>query len=149
MNKRHWIVGTILAGSVLSLGVANIANACGGHEGHRRSKGMMHVMKDLDLSTEQRASIHTIMEEQHKQMQASREQMKDIRKALHKQASSSRYDTTKVRALADAKAKIMADMSVQRIESMNRIHQILTPEQAAKMDSMKSHKHRQERSEEN
>lgn len=145
MNKRHLILGSILAGSILSLGVANIASACSGHDGHHRGHGMMHSMKGLDLSEEQRSSIKTIMESQRKQMQASREQMRDIRKSLHAQATAAQYDASKVRTLADAKAKIMADMTVQRIESMHRIHQQLTPEQAAKMESMKSkHQHRHE-----
>ena len=148
MKKRHWIIGTILAGSVLSLGAVNIANACaGGHGGHHRGNGMMHVMKSLDLSKEQRASIQTIMQAQRDKMQSNRTQMQEIRKSLHEQVMSSQFDANKVRALADAKAKIMADMTVQRVESMNRIRHVLTPEQAAKLDSMrKEHGFRHDKS---
>lgn len=136
MKKRHWVLATVLAGSILTAGIANAAFACGG-EGHHRHQGMMHVMKELNLTSEQRAAIKGIMQEQRNQMQSTREKMRDLRKSMHEQAVSKNYDANKVRELADAQAKIMANMSVKRIEMMNHIHQLLTPEQAKKLESMK------------
>lgn len=141
MKKRNLIIGSILAGTI---GVAGLAQACGGpggnfrgaHKGHGGER-MMHVMKKLDLSAEQRNAVRTIKRDSRDQMQAKRDEMQDIRQALQKQASAETYDAAKVRELADAKAKIMVDITVQRIETMQKVRKQLTAEQLAKFDDMK------------
>lgn len=141
MKKRNLIIGGILAGTI---GVAGLAQACGGpdgglrsgHDGHRGDK-MMHVMKKLDLNDEQRDAVRTIKRDSSDQIEAQRDKMFDIRQALQKQASAETYDAVKVRELADAKARIMADMTVQRIEVMQKVRQQLTSEQLKKFDDMK------------
>jgi len=142
MKKRNLVIGSILAGSI---GVAGMAHACGGPGGHFRGghqewhggDRMMYVMKKLDLSQEQRETIRNIKRDTRDQMQAKRDEMFDLRQALHKQASEETYDAAKVRELADAKAKLMADMAVQRIETMRKIRQQFTPEQLEEFDDMK------------
>ena len=141
MKKRNLIIGSILAGTI---GIAGLAQACGGpgegfrgaHKGHGGDR-MMHVMKKLDLSDEQRDAVRTIKRDSRNQMQAKRDEMQDIRQALRKQANAEAYDAAKVRELADAKAKIMADITVQRIETMQKVRKQLSAEQLAKFDDMK------------
>lgn len=138
MKKRNWIIASILASTI---GVAGVSHACGGPGGHSRGdhKGnrMMHVMKKLDLSKEQKQAVRSIKNESRDKMQSKRDEMSDIRKALREQARSETYDATKARELADARAKIMSDMTVQRIETMNRIRKQLTADQLEKLDSFK------------
>jgi Spy/CpxP family protein refolding chaperone len=139
MKKRNWIIGSILAGTI---GLAGVAHACGGPGGHFRDHHggdrMMHVMKALDLSTEQRTAIRKIKNESRDQMDVKRDELFEIRKALRKQGSAETFDAAKVRKLADAKAKIKADMTVQRIKTMHQIRKELTAEQLAKLDEMKA-----------
>lgn len=141
MKKRNLVIGSILAGSILTIGTAGLVHACGSPGGHyygeHRGGKMMHVMKKLDLTTEQHKTIRNIKDEQREKMSAKRDEMMDIRKELRQQVRADNYDAGKVRELADAKAKIMADMTVKRIETMNRIRKELTPEQVAKLDSFK------------
>ena len=136
MKTRNWIVGSILAGSMLSLGIMGVANACGGPGGHARGDRMMHVMQQLDLTKDQRQAIRSIKDEQRDQMRANGDAMMDIRKSLREQVHAANYDAVKVRELADAKAKIMADMTVQRSATMHRIRQQLTAEQLVKLGNM-------------
>lgn len=145
MKKRNLIIGSILAGTI---GVAGLAQACGGpgggfrggnHEGHGGDR-MMHVMKKLDLSQEQRELVRNIKRDSRDQMESKRDEMFDIRQALQKQVSADTYDAAKVRELADAKSKIMADITVQRIETMQKVRQQLTPEQLEEFDEMKEHR---------
>ena len=142
MKKRNLIIGGILAGTI---GVAGLAQACGGpgggfrsgnHEGHGGDR-MMHVMKKLDLSQEQRELVRNIKRDSRDQMESKRDEMVDIRQALQKQVRSETYDAAKVRELVDAKSKIMADITVQRIETMQKVRQQLTPEQLEEFDEMK------------
>ncbi len=140
MKKRNLIISSILAGSIFTIGVVGIAHACngpGGHGGHQRGGEMMPMMRMFDLTMEQREAIRNIKTKQREQMRVTRDEMKNIQRALFEQTSTEYYDATKVRELADVKAKLMADMIVKRSETMNRIRKELTPEQAAKMDSMK------------
>lgn len=146
MKKRNLIIGSILAGSI---GVAGLAQACGGpggggfrgsnHDGHGGDR-MMHVMKKLDLSKEQRESMRNIKRDTRDQMESKRDEMFDIRQALQKQVRADNYDAARVRELADAKAKIMADITVQRIETMQKIRKQLTPEQLEEFNEMNEHR---------
>lgn len=138
MNKRNWIIGSILAGVI---GITGVAQACGGpgkhSRGDHRGDQMMHMMKKLDLTAEQRKAVRNIKNESRDQMDAGRDKMMEIRKALREHGSADTYDAAKVRELADAKAKIMADMTVQRVEAMQRIRKQLTVEQLEKLDDIK------------
>ncbi|MCW8899255.1 MAG: Spy/CpxP family protein refolding chaperone [Gammaproteobacteria bacterium] len=139
MKKRNWIIGSILAGAI---GITGVAQACSGYGEHSRGdhKGdrMMHVMKKLDLTKEQRQAVRNIKKESRDQMEVKRDEMFELRKALRKEANAKKYNAAKVRELADAKAKIMSDITVQRIETMNRVRKELTPEQLEKLDDIKA-----------
>lgn len=135
MKKRNWIISTVLAGSILSVGAMGVASACGGPGGGFGGKGhgskMMHMVEKLDLSKEQRTSVWKIMDAQKDTMRANREQMYSIHTALRDAAGAVNYDQDKVRELANKKASMMSDMIVQRTESMNKIRQLLNEEQVA------------------
>ncbi len=141
MKKRNWVIGSILTCSILTMAAAGVAHACNGPGNHNRGgfRGdkMMQMMGNLDLSKEQRQTIRKIKNEQRDQMDAKQDEMIDIRKALRKQARAENYDAEKVQKLASTKAEIMADMTVQRIKTINRIRKELTPEQIEKMDNQK------------
>lgn len=90
------------------------------------------MMRGLDLSEAQRDQIFELM---HKQQPILREKMKEVRKgreALRAAATSGSYDAQKTRALADAQAKLIADLIVMRTETLGRMHALLTPEQQKK-----------------
>jgi len=144
MKKRNLIIASVLAGSLFSVAAVGAANACNSQSGHRDGHGhggkMMHMMKNLDLTEKQSETIRSIKKEQNEKIQSTRANMKEIRKSLHEQAKAENFDAAKVRELADAKAKLMADMTVMRTETMHRIRKELTPEQVDKFDSMKQHK---------
>lgn len=138
MKKRNWIIASVVAGAI---GVAGVAQACGGPGGHfrddYRDDSMMYMMKKLDLTKEQRQAVRSIKKDMRNKMEAKRDEMFDIRKELHDQVNSENYDAAKVRKLADAKAKIMSDLAVQKIETMQRIRKELTAEQLEKFDDVK------------
>lgn len=141
MKRRNWIIASVVAGAI---GVAGVAQAGGGSgcnfRGDHRGDGMMYMMKNLDLSKEQRQAIRDIKKDSRDKMEAKRDEMFDIRKELHEQVNSENYDAAKVRKLADAKAKIMSDLAVQNIETMQRVQKELTAEQREKLDDVKDYR---------
>ena len=147
MIRRH--VTKFLLASSCALGLAPLAAneafaqpAFGpmGEGMHRRGGEMMHGMRELNLTEQQRDQIFKI---HHEQAPAMREQMKQVQRArddLRQIAMADKFDETKARQAADAQAKAMANMAVMRAQSMNRVRQVLTPEQRSKMDQLRQHR---------
>lgn len=142
MKKRNWIIGSVLAGTLLTAGAVYAGGGCGGGSGFGpggfeggRGGNMMHMVEQLDLTKEQRQAIWKIMDEQRDKMRNKRDDMFDLHKALREAATTDNYDATKVRQLADTKAKMMSDMIVERTETMNRIRKVLDAEQVKKLDA--------------
>jgi Spy/CpxP family protein refolding chaperone len=151
MKKSNLIISSVLAASMLTIGSAGIVHAYGGPGGgpeyceHHRSvhraehdDRMTFMMNQLDLDRQQRDAISKIKDEQAKKTEARMDEMMKIRNAMREQARAEKYDAAKVRELADAQAKLMADMMVERVETMNRIREQLTKDQAARMEQMKA-----------
>ncbi len=141
MKKRNWIIGSVLAGTLLTAGAVYAGGGgCGGPGGFEGGRGdkMMHMVQKLDLTKEQRQAIWAIMDEQRDKMRDKRDDMFELRKALKEATTSDNYDAVKVRQLADTKAKMMSDMIVERTETMNRIRKVLTAEQVKKLDDTQS-----------
>jgi Spy/CpxP family protein refolding chaperone len=148
MFRRH--VTQFLLASSCALGLAPLAaNEAlaqpmgegmmheGMHGGMRhRGDAMMH-MRELNLTEQQRDQIFKI---HHDSAPAMREQMKQVQKArtdLQQIAMADKFDEARARQAADAQAKAMANMAVMRAQAMNRVRQVLTPEQRQKMDQMR------------
>jgi len=161
MKKCNLIISSVLSAGMLTIGSAGIAYAYGGPDGpggpggapcgpgefrnhHRgpdseaRKERMNYMMNRLELDQQQREAIKKIRDEQMAKMRTKRDEMKKIREAIREQAFAEKYDAAKVRELADAKAKLMSDMMVERMETMNRIRQLLTEQQEARMKEMKA-----------
>jgi Spy/CpxP family protein refolding chaperone len=145
MFRRH--VTQFLLASSCALGLAPLAVAQpmgegmmheGMHGGMRhRGDAMMH-MRELNLTEQQRDQIFKI---HHDSVPPMREQMKQVQKArddLRQVAMADKFDEAKARQAADTQAKAMANMAVMRAQTMNRVRQVLTPEQRQKMDQMRN-----------
>jgi len=153
MKKHNLIISSFLAATMLTIGSAGVVHAYGGpyagpgagpNDGpcdrHREahSSRMMYMMNQLELDRKQREAIDKIRDEQDKKMQAKMDEMKKIRNAMREQAMAEKYDAAKVRELADAQAKLMSDMMVERMATMDLIRKQLTEQQAARMEQMKA-----------
>jgi len=127
-RTRTWLIGTLVA---LGLAGAAWAGAPGGWQGHHGRGGMefMHVLKQLNLSDEQKTQIKSIMEGARPQMKALGDSMRQNHEAL---LSTAPTDASYPALLQTAK-----DNAVARIEHMHQLHTqiyaVLTPEQQAKI----------------
>ena len=143
MFRRH--VTQFLLASSFALGLAPMAanEALAQPMGEGMHGGMHHrggdmMLRGLNLTEQQRDQIFKI---HHDSVPAMREQMKQVQKArmdLRQIAMADKFDEAKARQAADAQAKAMANMAVMRAQTMNRVRQVLTPEQRQKMDEMRN-----------
>jgi Spy/CpxP family protein refolding chaperone len=153
MKKRNLIIASTLATGLAVAAAAGAVSAHGrggfgpGFDGPAGmafdgpgfgGPGHLHgLMRALDLSDEQRDKIFDIL---HAQSPAARDKMKELRKGrdeLHEATTARNYDARKVRELANAQAKTIADLIVMRTETFNKVYGLLTPEQQKKVAELK------------
>ena len=106
-----------------------------GHPGDMRG-GMRGMFRQLNLTEAQQDQIFKI---RHEQAPVFREQAKKARAAgqeLRKLSLAERFDEAQVRRAADAQAKAMSDLAVLRAQTMNRVRNVLTPEQRSQLEKM-------------
>ncbi|MDR2875929.1 MAG: Spy/CpxP family protein refolding chaperone [Methylobacillus sp.] len=140
--KRHYLLASAaLAAASLLATVPAVAGdhgdwgrhsekRCGGHDGHDFGASF----KSLKLTDAQKSQIKNIREKQKTQFEDRRKEMRETQKALMEAARADKYDAAKVRELANKQGKLIADATVQRIETMRQIHAVLTPEQKQKLE---------------
>lgn len=115
---------------------------CGGAEvrggpGPRGPGEMPPYLRGVNLSEAQRDKVFEIM---HGQAPAMRDKAKVVRKAeedLRALALAPDYSEVRAKALADASAKALADMSLARVKVDRQVFELLTPEQRKLVADMK------------
>jgi len=137
MNMKRALVGTIAAMSLMGLpagaALAGSGDGCGGGKHHATSHmkhgGGGHMLRDLDLTEEQREQIKEIKQSKKSAMREHRQTLRESREALRDAARGDDFDAAKVRELADAHAATMAELMVARAEAFHEVRNVLTPEQ--------------------
>lgn len=148
MKTKAVIISTILASSVLAGGIglaqAGPDRVClkdrqhADYSQHRHAGRSGHGMLDkLDLEPAQRDKITALMQENRDQLKEQRQAMRELRRQMHQAVSSEDYDETTIQQLAEKKARLSTEMSVQRIGMLRQIYQQLTPEQQETFRSLR------------
>ncbi|MEB8212555.1 ATP-independent periplasmic protein-refolding chaperone Spy [Raoultella ornithinolytica] len=130
-------ITALFVASTLALGAANLAHAADTTAAQPESKPMMHhkgmhggqhemMFKGLNLTDAQKQQIRDIMKGQ-------RENMKrpslDERRAMHELIASDTFDKAKAEAQIDKMEAQHKAMALSRMETQNKIYNILTAEQ--------------------
>ena len=95
-------------------------------------------LHELNLTEGQRDQIFKVF---HEQAPVIREKAKEIRKSreeLRALTFSAQYDEAKVKALAEQGAKAAAELTELRAANLNKVYQLLTPEQRKRADERKA-----------
>ncbi len=149
MKHRNLILTTLLAGSLATAGFVTITHAgphCGDRHG-AHDEGMSYgegqhdplrrLMHQVDLTDVQQTEIRAIIETSRTDTENVRQQLLESRKAMRNLVAGSDYNIEKVRELADQQAKLRAELTVARVDTMYRTLQVLTPEQQAEMAKLR------------
>jgi len=149
MKHRNLILATLLTGSLATAGVVTVSHAgphCGERgaaygEGMGHSKGrhdpLQRLMQQLDLNDAQQSEIKAIFETSRTATETVRQQLLDSRQAMRSLITGSDYNIEKVRELADQQARLRAELTVARIDSMHRSLQVLTADQQARLAKLR------------
>ncbi|MET0556868.1 MAG: Spy/CpxP family protein refolding chaperone [Vicinamibacteria bacterium] len=138
MSKRTtWMAAVGLAVAVAGAGTLAIAGE--GHRGpHGRGGAGFRGFRGLDLTEEQRTQVKAIFEEQRKASEPQRAQMHELRKQMREQLDSGKADASAIGQLAIQTHAIGSQLHEGRERAFERVSAILTPEQKAKLEQMKS-----------
>lgn len=130
-------ITALFVASTLALGAANLAHAADTTAAPTDSKPMMHhkgmhggqhemMFKGLNLTDAQKQQIRDIMKSQRQNMKRP---SLDERRAMHALIASDTFDKAKAEEQIDKMEAQHKDMALSRIETQNKIYNILTPEQ--------------------
>jgi Spy/CpxP family protein refolding chaperone len=137
--KVHYYVAGLLAASSVALALPAEAHRMGPgsgaqHEMQGRPGGGMRMLRQLDLTQEQRDQARKIFDEQAPALRERGAAARAAHDALRKGTLDPNADSSRIRELADAVGKAHADAAVLRAETMRRVAALLTPEQRAKLE---------------
>lgn len=93
--------------------------------------GFGFLVRDLNLSDEQKAQIKKITESFHESTKALREQLRTLHESEPDPLNS--FDEAAVRTAAEARAKIDVELSVAQARMMAQIGAVLTADQKAQL----------------
>ncbi|HEY5885472.1 MAG TPA: Spy/CpxP family protein refolding chaperone [Pyrinomonadaceae bacterium] len=127
--------------AVLIIGVTVFALGHGfqggqGERGKHHARMMEHVTRELGLSAEQQTQVKALFEGMHTAEEARHTKRDELRKQLDEATKDGQFDETRVRAIANEQAALMADSVVEHERMKSKIYAILTPEQRTKAEEL-------------
>lgn len=106
-----------------------------------KRSAMKNIMKQLNITPEQRARIQPLMMEKKTVMMPLRQQMKQIKKNIAALDTANQNYKASIFALAEQQAGLVHRMVIEKGEMRMKLNSVLTPEQRNKLKSLKqSHK---------
>jgi len=136
------LLALVLCGTAL-LSYAQQSDENGGGRawaGHRHGH-MGYLARELNLTDAQKAQIKTIMQAQRTTLRPLMQQLAQNRIAMLNATANGAFDQAKVQSLANQRAQIMAQLTVQKESVRSQIYnQVLTADQKAKAEQLRQSK---------
>lgn len=96
--------------------------------------GILRILRALDLTEDQRASVKAILEEERPNFARLIRELLGVRGELQQATAHGHFDEAQLRALAKQQCDVSTELLVVRARVWSRIFAKLTPEQKAKAD---------------
>ena len=142
MTRKHRLTIAICGLILLAASLPALAQGRGDHQ-RGRGPGMMdghrleHLAQRLELSDGQREEFKEMFVARFEAGGESRRAVFEARQALDAQIHADSFDEAAIRTAAGALAALEADLAVERAAQVQKMRQLLTPEQLAKLDEMR------------
>jgi len=124
-------------GAAVLLAVA-AAIAQGPHGFGGRGGDFHHMLKQLDLTSDQRSQVKAIWEKEKPAVQPLIQQMRQNHTAMNTLQASGPFDEAKTRALATQNSQTLIELQVEHERIKSEIMQILTADQKAKLAQLEA-----------
>lgn len=139
--KQRWTTLTICGLALLVAALPAVAQPRG--HGPGRGPGFMdghrfeHLAERLDLSEGQRADLRQAFTARFEEGAEGRRGLFEARQELDAQIHAESFDEAAIREAAGVLAALEAEMAVERARQVQKMHEILTPEQLAQLEEMR------------
>jgi Spy/CpxP family protein refolding chaperone len=140
-NKVKRMIAVLMVTGLVAAGPSAYAmfegNSSEGGKGGKQGKGQKfeEMMKDLNLTSEQKEKLKAQREAHKETNKAAREQMKTKMEALHAAIEKPGATRADVAGLVSEVNALKSQMFSQRIDGVFAMKEILTPDQFAKMEA--------------
>ena len=99
-----------------------------------------HMLKQLDLTSDQKSQVKAVWEKEKPSLQPLMQQMRQNRSAMSALEASGPFDEAKVTALATQNSQTMIQLQVEHERIKSEIMQILTADQKAKLTQIQANR---------
>lgn len=125
-----------IGAAVMLAAAAAIAQGMHGHGGP--GGDFHHMLKQLDLSADQKTQVKAIWEKEKPAMQPLMQQMHQNHQAMKALEASGPYDEAKTRALVTQNSQTMIEVEVSHARIKSEIMQVLTTDQKTKLAQLEA-----------
>jgi periplasmic protein CpxP/Spy len=130
---------------ILTIGVVLLLAAAAviaeGRHGYGGPGGdFRHMLRQLDLTSDQHAQVKAIFEKEKPTLQPLMQQMQQSHAAMSALEAAGPFDEAKVTALATQNSQTMIQLQVEHERVRSEIIQILTPDQKAKLAQIEANR---------
>ena len=132
-NKIWLIVGIVIA-------VAGVVYAAqeGVERMHHPGRGMFrHVMRDLNVTPDQKAQLRQILAKERPQVEPLLTQLMQANQKLQGQTANGQFDEAAVRNAVAAQSQNITELLVAKERIKSEVMAVLTPEQRTKLQQMR------------
>jgi len=131
MTVAALVIALPLSATVLAGGRGDCGDGYGDGPGPRGDAMMGPMMRDLDLSDEQRDQIRTLMQGQRAQRQQNWEQRSEYRQQMHQLLMADQFDEAAAKKLIESQSAQHEQQMLERLKLHHQVLSVLTPEQKA------------------
>lgn len=134
-------------GAVAVAGLIALANPAVAHGGSGKGHGgklfgssfqIAMIARHLDMTDEQKAQLREVLDAARPEADRLADEMVNNRHSMKAFRESDSYSEEDIRAIADEKGRLIADMMVLHARVHTQIKSILTPEQLERFEKMRS-----------
>ena len=147
MTPRHRLILSLCAVVLLTAAVPALAERggrgpWGGGPGFMDGHKLEHLAQRLELSDGQRDALKEALVARYEAGMEARRGLFEARRELHERIHGETFDEAAIRQAAGVVAALEADAAVERAQQVQKMRQILTPEQLAELDELREDRQR-------
>jgi Spy/CpxP family protein refolding chaperone len=139
--KRGVLAGIAAVGLALGTGLAMAKEGGHRHHGFGPDAGfgqMHHVLKELDLTPEQKQTVKGIFESARPQLSTLHEQMREVRDSLMDTSPDDANYQTVVNTASQKSAELASQLILETSQIRTQVHAVLTDEQKARLPEIRA-----------
>ncbi len=138
MHSRIRRNSLVAAGVALALVAGTVLAVSAAAQGRGGPRGIGRVLRQLDLTDDQREAVRGAAERHRESGRSLRQQLGAARQALRDEVRSGAADETAIRGLAAEVAPLAADAAVRRAALYAEIRGLLTDDQRARLEALQA-----------